>query len=69
MAELLLNPSCMSRAREELDQVIGSKEHVEESDIGQLKYLQAIVKETFRLHPPAPFLLPHVAERTTQVRG
>uniref|UniRef100_N1QPZ2 Cytochrome P450 76C2 n=1 Tax=Aegilops tauschii TaxID=37682 RepID=N1QPZ2_AEGTA len=67
MAELLLNPSCMSRAREELDQVIGSKEHVEESDIGQLKYLQAIVKETFRLHPPAPFLLPHVAERTTQV--
>ena len=34
MAELLLNPSCMSRAREELDQVIGSKEHVEESDIG-----------------------------------
>ncbi|KAF7046995.1 hypothetical protein CFC21_055977 [Triticum aestivum] len=69
MAELLLNPSCMSRAREELDQVIGSKEQVEESDIGQLKYLQAIVKETFRLHPPAPFLLPHVAERTTQVQG
>ena len=69
MAELLLNPSCMSRAREELDQVIGSKEQVEESDIGQLKYLQAIVKETFRLHPPAPFLLPHLAETTTQVRG
>lgn len=69
MAELLLNPSSMSRAREELDQVIGSKEQVEESDIGQLKYLQAIVKETFRLHPPAPFLLPHVAETTTQVQG
>uniref|UniRef100_A0A453QCJ1 Cytochrome P450 76C4 n=1 Tax=Aegilops tauschii subsp. strangulata TaxID=200361 RepID=A0A453QCJ1_AEGTS len=69
MAELLLNPSSMSRARQELDQVIGSKEQVEESDIGQLKYLQAIVKETFRLHPPAPFLLPHVAETTTQVQG
>ncbi|GJN29188.1 hypothetical protein PR202_gb17385 [Eleusine coracana subsp. coracana] len=69
MAELLLNPSSMARARDELNQVVGSKPVIEESDIGQLKYLQAIVKETFRLHPPAPFLLPHLAETTTQVRG
>ncbi|GJN00437.1 hypothetical protein PR202_ga17619 [Eleusine coracana subsp. coracana] len=69
MAELLLNPSSMARARDELDQVVGSKPAIEESDIGQLKYLQTIVKETFRLHPPAPFLLPHLAETTTQVRG
>ncbi|KAF8688284.1 hypothetical protein HU200_042337 [Digitaria exilis] len=69
MAELLLNPSCMARARKELDQVVGSKQVIEESDIGQLKYLQAIVKETFRLHPPAPLLLPHLAGTATQVRG
>ncbi|KAL6875692.1 hypothetical protein ACP4OV_013205 [Aristida adscensionis] len=69
IAELLLNPSSMEKAREELTQVIGSKPEIEESDIGQLKYLQAIVKETFRLHPPAPFLLPHQAETTTQIRG
>ncbi|TVU45128.1 hypothetical protein EJB05_04601, partial [Eragrostis curvula] len=69
MAELLLHPSSMARARDELAQVLGSKQEIEESDIGQLKYLQAIVKETFRLHPPAPFLLPHLAETATQVRG
>ncbi|TVU10501.1 hypothetical protein EJB05_44036, partial [Eragrostis curvula] len=69
MAELLLNPSCMAKARDELSQVLGAKPEVEESDIAQLKYLQAVVKETFRLHPPAPFLLPHLADATTQVRG
>ncbi|KAL6643843.1 hypothetical protein ACP70R_018609 [Stipagrostis hirtigluma subsp. patula] len=69
MAELLLNPSSMAKARDEIAQVLGSKPEIEESDIAQLKYLQAIVKETFRLHPPAPFLLPHQAETTTQIRG
>nr|CAB3501421.1 unnamed protein product [Digitaria exilis] len=69
MAELLQNPSAIAKARDELRQVIGSKQEIEESDIGQLKYLQAIVKETFRLHPPAPLLLPRQAEATTEIRG
>ncbi|XBI20326.1 hypothetical protein VPH35_061641 [Triticum aestivum] len=69
MAELLQNPSSMAKAREELAQVIGSRSEIEESDIGQLKYLQAIVKEVFRLHPPAPLLLPRQAEATTELRG
>ncbi|CAO2149321.1 unnamed protein product [Urochloa humidicola] len=41
IAELLLNPKSMARARSELAHVLGSKPEVEESDIGQLKYLQA----------------------------
>ena len=69
MAELLQNPSSMAKAREELGQVIGSKQEIEGSDIGKLKYLQAIVKETFRLHPIAPLLLPRQAEMTTEIRG
>lgn len=27
------------------------------------------MKDTFRLHPPAPFLLPHLADTAMQVRG
>jgi len=59
----------MAKARDELAQAIGPKQEIEESDVRQLKYLQAIVKETFRLHPPAPLLLPRQAETTTEIRG
>ncbi|TVU47728.1 hypothetical protein EJB05_07337, partial [Eragrostis curvula] len=69
MAELLQNPSSMAKARDELAQVMGSKPEIEESDIGKLKYLQAIVKETFRLHPPGPLLLPHQAETAAEIGG
>ncbi|KAF0910631.1 hypothetical protein E2562_003060 [Oryza meyeriana var. granulata] len=69
MAELLQNPSSMAKAREELARVIGSKPEIEESDVSQLRYLEAVVKEALRLHPPAPFLLPHQAETTTEVGG
>ncbi|XP_068645319.1 geraniol 8-hydroxylase-like [Aristolochia californica] len=57
MAELFRNPEVMARLRSELDEMVGGGNEVEESDIPRLPYLQAIVKETLRLHPPAPVLL------------
>ncbi|KAL2339404.1 hypothetical protein Fmac_007344 [Flemingia macrophylla] len=62
MTELLRNPNIMSKAKAELESTIGKGNNVEESDIARLPYLQAIVKETFRLHPPVPLLLPRKAE-------
>jgi cytochrome P450 len=59
LTELSRHPQFAKKAREELDDVVGLERVVDESDIPQLKYLQAIVKETFRLHPPNPLLLPH----------
>jgi cytochrome P450 len=59
LVELLKHPQFAQKAQEELDDVIGFERVVDESDIPQLKYLQAIVKETFHLHPPTPLLLPH----------
>jgi cytochrome P450 len=69
MAELLRDPSSMAKAHEELARVVGSTRSVEESDIDMLPYLQAVVKETFRLHPPAPLLLPRQAQETIQITG
>ncbi|CAN1179755.1 Geraniol 8-hydroxylase [Linum perenne] len=69
MAELLRNPNTFARAKEELDQIIGKGNHLQESDITQLPYLQAILKETFRLHPAAPLLLPRKAGSDVEICG
>ncbi|CAH1454298.1 unnamed protein product [Lactuca virosa] len=59
MAELLINPTVQRKAQGELDRVIG--EVMTESDIPNLPYLTCVVKETLRLHPPTPLMLPHQA--------
>ena len=47
----------MEKARQEIDSVVGKNRLVEESDIINLPYLQAIVKETLRLHPTGPLIV------------
>ncbi|KAK9101257.1 hypothetical protein Scep_024687 [Stephania cephalantha] len=69
IAELIRNPDKLAKVRQELDQVVGPTSQVKESHIPQLPYLQACMKETMRLHPAAPFLLPHRAVETCQVMG
>ena len=69
MAELMRNPEKIQKARGELKQFIGEKGVVQESDISRLPYLQAIVKETFRLHPAAPLLAPHRANEDVEING
>lgn len=66
MAELIKNPKCLHKVEEEIATQI-TKTTLKESHIPHLKYLQACVKETLRLHPPGPFLLPHRATENCQV--
>lgn len=51
------------------DTLIGNERRVEESDINQLIYLQAVVKETLRLHPTAPLSVPHEAMEGCTING
>ncbi|KAK4491814.1 hypothetical protein RD792_002590 [Penstemon davidsonii] len=69
MTELLLNPSKMSNLKNELNLAVGKGKKVEESDISKLPYLQAVIKEVFRFHPPAPFLIPHKADADIEIDG
>ncbi|KAL9685423.1 hypothetical protein QQ045_022873 [Rhodiola kirilowii] len=68
-AEMLNKPSIMHKAVEELDSVVGKERFVEESDIPRLKYIKAILIESFRLHPVQPFIPPHYATKDATVGG
>ncbi|KAH9311181.1 hypothetical protein KI387_026216 [Taxus chinensis] len=69
MAELIRNPRIMKRAQQELEETVGRNRSVEESDIENLPYLHAVVKEIFRLHPVIPLLVPHRADRSCEIGG
>ncbi|CAN4116309.1 unnamed protein product [Withania somnifera] len=69
MAELVKNTRVQQKAQEELDGVIGSNRVITESDMSKLSYLQSVVKESLRLHPPTPLMLPHMASATVKIGG
>jgi len=68
MAELLRNPQCMKKAQAELASEI-NQDLIQESDLPRLKFLHACLKESMRLHPPGPLLLPHRAVNSCKVMG
>ncbi|XP_030473803.1 iridoid oxidase-like [Syzygium oleosum] len=69
LAELLRQPESMKRAKDELDQVVGLNRKLEESDTEKMPFLQAVVKETLRLHPSLPLLIPRNARKETNFMG
>ncbi|XP_074573808.1 cytochrome P450 703A2-like [Curcuma longa] len=69
MAEVMKNPKVLEQAQEELDRVVGRDRMVRESDLGDLNYLRCIVRETFRLHPPGPLLIPRESMQATELMG
>lgn len=56
LARMVLHPEIQSEVQEELDRVVGRSRLLVESDLQSLVYLQAVVKEVLRLHPPGPLL-------------
>ncbi|XP_020223845.1 xanthotoxin 5-hydroxylase CYP82C4 [Cajanus cajan] len=69
LAMLMKNPEALKRAQEEVEHHVGRDRRVEAQDIKNLVYLQAIVKETLRLYPPGPLLVPHEAMEDCHIQG
>ncbi|KAG2670236.1 hypothetical protein I3760_14G075700 [Carya illinoinensis] len=69
MARLLKHPEIMKKVTEELTKIVGLDNLVEESHLPKLHYLEAVIKETFRVHPPGPFLLVRTPSESSIIGG
>lgn len=67
ISALLKKPETLDKATEELDRVIGKDRWIEEKDIVYLPYVDAIIKETMRLHSVGPLLMPRIARKIAKL--
>ncbi|KAD2805910.1 hypothetical protein R6Q59_029076 [Mikania micrantha] len=70
MSLLINNPKAMKKAQEEVRNVIGIDGKLDEDHhLPRLTYLKAVIKETMRLYPPAPLLVPRETRKDAIVNG
>ncbi|ONK81574.1 uncharacterized protein A4U43_C01F30700 [Asparagus officinalis] len=69
VAELIKNPDVMKRVQEEVRGITLCRGEITEESIDRMKYLKAVIKETLRLHPPGPLLLPRETMEEVELQG
>lgn len=69
ITELLRHPDMMLRIQDEIRTVVGENNQVQESDMSNLPYMRAFIKEALRHHPPGIFLLPRESEHDLEING
>ncbi|KAL6494264.1 hypothetical protein OROGR_031064 [Orobanche gracilis] len=68
VARMIENPEIQSRLYDEIRSTLGEK-RVDEKDVENMPYLNAVVKELLRKHPPTYFLLTHAVTEPTKLGG
>ncbi|KAK8265965.1 hypothetical protein V6Z12_D12G213200 [Gossypium hirsutum] len=58
MAELMKNTNVMKKVQKEIRNVVGKKAQIDMKDVDEMNYLKCVIKETLRLHPAVPLLVP-----------
>ncbi|CAN1131846.1 Cytochrome P450 CYP82J17 [Linum perenne] len=69
LATLLNNRRTLTLLQQEMDMNVGKDRIVQDSDLKSLTYLDAVIKETFRLHTSGPISAPRVATEDITIRG
>ncbi|TVU43843.1 hypothetical protein EJB05_10341, partial [Eragrostis curvula] len=68
MAELMVNKHVMTKLQTEV-RTCTKSDMVTEEDLNNMSYLKAVVKETLRLHPAVPLLVPHLSTADCEING
>lgn len=70
MTALMKNPKAMKKVQQEIRKSFQKKRDIlNEDDIQNLPYFKAVIKESFRLYPPAPLLLPRESMEKSMLEG
>ncbi|KAM2274844.1 cytochrome P450 736A117-like [Malus sylvestris] len=69
MSELLRHPRVMKKLQNEVRGIVGNKTDLTEDDLVGMHYLKAVIKETLRLHPPLPLLMPRMSSQDVKISG
>ncbi|KAK8918766.1 Premnaspirodiene oxygenase [Platanthera zijinensis] len=69
MTELIRHPEVMQKAQLEVRKAFNGTTKIKENDSDELQYLHCVIKETLRLHPPAPLLVPRTCSETVELSG
>ncbi|KAL0911276.1 hypothetical protein M5K25_019407 [Dendrobium thyrsiflorum] len=69
MSELIKHPKIMQKVQSEVRNAFKEKENMEKGEINKLPYLNNVIKETLRLHPVGPLLIPRLCRETIELEG
>lgn len=69
MSELLRNPRVMKKVQNEVRGIARGKTRIAETDLQEMHYLKALIKETLRLYPPIPLLIPRESTQDVKIKG
>ncbi|KAI0512301.1 hypothetical protein KFK09_012940 [Dendrobium nobile] len=71
MTQLMKNPIVMKKLQEELKKATNgdTQRLIQECELEKLPYLKQVIKESMRIKPPVPLLLPHETIQSCQIQG